>query len=531
MSEARDGHHNYSRGQRLDTAGRGKEHSTNHNMGVKDLWKLINPAANREHSLSDIAVAGGFLARPDRTYRLGIDASIWLAQVRNTFLHRHSRYGHSPELRTLFFCIMKLLNASVAVVFVFDSARWPAVKRGVNITSRSDWLEEDFLKIITACGFDIHRAPGKAEAELASMSDVFVFGAAAVICSKYSDSLTGKTIEYYSENSLETCTQSGSRARRCGIATAYGLAGYGLTEDLRNSVACLQGADLATFLDVWRVNLWRCLAEDYNGLIGRCHRTLAATVPDTFPNLEVVHLYTNPIVSDLSPFTHVAKFRLPDIPSITQICELNFMWCSNACISDRFRSNLWPGVVMRLLVNEVLCCDGSRNDKTFSDMLTFEVCSTQSNSDVTLRMSAGIIEEVICKAVLTIWDPLRNTGGSRVLQKLDEATLNLSLTKVVYRNKSRLLKVPAAVLLHACPQCGPNLTALNMEQHEQHIRHSGCLEPAENGHAGSSSSLLLPHGCRDVPHLPSNCRYCCGEVIDLTENVPHHEIIDLTLDN
>ncbi|KAI0703711.1 PIN domain-like protein [Cytidiella melzeri] len=302
-------------------------------MGVKGLWK-------RERSLSDIALEHGFVIRPgDRTYKLGANASIWLSQVRNTFLIRHACYRRSPELRTLLFCLMCLLSAAVAVVFVFNGPHRPAIKRGSKVNHCSDWLKQDFCNMVTLFGFDTHTATGEAEAELAQMaqlglidavvtddSDIFVFNATAVI---RNNSLFGqaKTVDFYTDHDLAHIEPNGlSRARfvliallcggdydpiglpGCGITTAHGLAGYYLGEELCSAVFRLHGADLTTFLEAWCARLRLYLLEDPKGFVGRRNAALAGSVPDDFPDLVTVNYYLNPTVSDLSTIEQVAKF-------------------------------------------------------------------------------------------------------------------------------------------------------------------------------------------------------------------------------
>ncbi|EEB96302.1 hypothetical protein MPER_04585, partial [Moniliophthora perniciosa FA553] len=54
--------------------------------------------------------------------------------------------------------------------WVFDGAKRPAVKRGVNVIKQEPARYEDARMLIKACGNCVHMAPGEGEAELAAMN-------------------------------------------------------------------------------------------------------------------------------------------------------------------------------------------------------------------------------------------------------------------------------------------------------------------------------------------------------------------------
>ncbi|KAI0347706.1 PIN domain-like protein [Trametopsis cervina] len=483
-------------------------------MGIKTMWKLVEPSVDRQYALSTISVQHGFLARPGcRTYRLGVDASVWLAEVRNTFLARHARYGRSPELRTLLFRLMRLLAMTVAAVFVFDGPQRPSIKRGTHVVRRTDWLEDDFMKMIRAFGFDVHAAPGEAGAELAKMqqlglidvavtddSDIFVFGASAVI---RSTSLFGKVnkADFYQKDRLTAAQPIGfSRGvfvliallcggdygpvglPGCGITTAYGLAGYNLGEELCNAVISLHDTELTVFLDEWRDQLRLCLLKDPKGYIGRRHPALAAAVPCTFPDPRIATRYICPVMTDFQPNCGLAEFRLPDITSIAQFCELNFMWSSKARLSDEFRLNLWPGLLLRLLINDTLDRDGVAGNKAFGKLLTWEIHAVAHSEDVQLRVAAGTVEKVIASAVLGIWGAERvqyiRGVSEQVMQELDDITLDNSATRPPRPNRIHTISVPRAVLLRACPRFEVALNTLSMRLCERLIQSGHVTEEA-----------------------------------------------------
>lgn len=140
--------------------------------------------------------------------------SIWIEAVQKPFRKNHANAGPVPELRALFYRLVKLAKMPVSVLFVFDGPLRPPIKRGRRVVNNVHWLIPEFKTMIVAFGFEIldvrirlivhlartrlcsqdHQAAGEAEAELARLNqtgvikavisedvDTLVFGARTVI--------------------------------------------------------------------------------------------------------------------------------------------------------------------------------------------------------------------------------------------------------------------------------------------------------------------------------------------------------------
>ncbi|SPO24380.1 uncharacterized protein UTRI_03648 [Ustilago trichophora] len=157
-------------------------------MGIPGLWAELAPAAQTTTLPSYCLTTFTENINELRGLRLGIDASLWL------FHAQQSSGGSNPYLRLLFYRLAKLLSLPVLPVFVFDGPRRPTWKRGKQVKGRQHAIEQPFTQLIEAFGYQWHRAPGEAEAELAYLnqagwvdavltddSDALLFGAQVLI--------------------------------------------------------------------------------------------------------------------------------------------------------------------------------------------------------------------------------------------------------------------------------------------------------------------------------------------------------------
>ncbi|KAI0255432.1 hypothetical protein BJV78DRAFT_1279225 [Lactifluus subvellereus] len=363
-------------------------------------FQILRPSG-KLRSLTHLAVVDGFEGNPAnlRGLRIGIDASIW-------FFHAaHGREGENPELRTLFFRCARLLNAPFLPLFIFDGPKRPKVKRGKRISGEKHWLVDSMKKIIEVFGFEWRMAPGEAEAELAHLNSIgvidailsddvdnFLFGAKMVIRNP-SVNLTGNnkhatknadgrvdgnhstiytSIDILAHPSVQL-TRGGliligllsggdyhpAGVSRCGPGIAHGLAKCGLGDELLEASQSLTRAELADFLTTWRESLRNELRTNSRGHLGSKKPSLAKAVPDSFPDIDVLLSYTNPITSATdvgARRTHTPPQweREPDLAKIAHMCELHFEWGLKDIIIKRFRTVLWPSIVLRALRRSAL---------------------------------------------------------------------------------------------------------------------------------------------------------------------------------
>ncbi len=138
---------------------------------------------------------------------------------------------------------------------------------------------------------------------------------------------------------------------KCGAKIAHGLTRYGLGDAL---LACVvNSADDQSFrvaLSAWRLELVYLLRVDPRGFIGQRCISLAASVPEDFPNPAVVRAYARPLTT--SPdnialddsFGRIMKF---DLAEIAALCKKHFLWDEEE-LRKRMRTLVWPGAVLRL---------------------------------------------------------------------------------------------------------------------------------------------------------------------------------------
>ncbi|KAJ7630345.1 hypothetical protein FB45DRAFT_915247 [Roridomyces roridus] len=369
-------------------------------MGVPGLWKELAPAA-QVRSLTELAVVDGFEANLNgrRGFRIGIDASIW-------FFHaNYGREGENPELRTLFFRCATLMHAPFLPLFVFDGPHRPAVKRGKKIRRESHKLTNGMKGIVEAFGFEWITAPGEAEAELAYLNrigvldgilsddvDNFLFGATTVIRNP-SNNLSGNRanpvlnsdgrddknhVRVYNLSSISTnpavsltrgdmiliglCSGGDydtSGWSNCGPTTAKALVRYGFGKSLYEAGKNLPRDQLPAFLHTWRKEVKHELLNDTLDYIGSNRRALAASLPDTFPDIDILLYYINPLTSESAGRSadHLKKptwDKEPDLGKLAETCESYFEWGYRDIIVKRFRTVIWPGAVQRILRRGVL---------------------------------------------------------------------------------------------------------------------------------------------------------------------------------
>ncbi|KAF8636068.1 hypothetical protein AX17_003824 [Amanita inopinata Kibby_2008] len=374
-------------------------------MGVAGLWEVLKPAAETR-SMTDVAVTDGFIANPQglRGFRLGIDASIW-------FFHaEYGREGENPVLRTLFFRCATLMRTTFLPLFVFDGPKRPDFKRGKKINKTAHKLIPGMKAIIEAFGFEWRMAPAEAEAELAYLNrvgiidgilsddvDNFLFGATTLI-RNISNNLSGNranpilncqgkddknhTRMYRSSKILTHPSISLTRGGLiligllsggdyaqaglpgCGISTAHALARCGFGDSLYEAAITLPREALPDFLATWREEFREELRTNSRGIIGRKLAKLAKQVPRSFPDIEILLSYANPITSESLGRAAEKNVKLtwskePDVGKLAALCEFYFEWGYKEAIIKRFRTLLWHSIVLRILRRAVLNLDAS----------------------------------------------------------------------------------------------------------------------------------------------------------------------------
>ena len=133
----------------------------------------------------------------------------------------------------------------------------------------------------------------------------------------------------------------------------------GFGDQLLKATQSLSCEELPGFLTTWHEDLRRELRTNSFGHLNSKKPSLAKAVPDSFPNIDILLLYTNPIISTTitnMQCTHTPPRWLcePDLRKLVHVCELHFEWGLKDIIIKRFRSIIWPSIVLRLLQRSAL---------------------------------------------------------------------------------------------------------------------------------------------------------------------------------
>ncbi|KAH9908813.1 PIN domain-like protein [Epithele typhae] len=329
-----------------------------------------------------------------------------MRQLQAAFKLGHAQTGENPELRAFFYRLAWLRGRTAHVVFVADGADRPSVKRGTQVRTTPLWLQRILEDFVVACGFAWIEAPGEAEAELAHMnktgfvdvvltddSDVLVLGA-PVVMRKYvfrsatspkhwsSPCTPSSPVNYKRDCSdhvrVYRATDIESKAdltqgdmllyallvgndyhdglKGCGQAVALEIVKCGFGQILYE--ALLRYPDnndhkLAVFLAGWRYRV-KCALKAGSTNFKRKHPALAENITDAFPDLYVARLFLHPLVSPVERYEAIPGPRPMDLARLGHLCELHFSFGSSTGIKDTFRTALWPGELVSMLVAEGL---------------------------------------------------------------------------------------------------------------------------------------------------------------------------------
>ncbi|KAF3404994.1 Flap endonuclease [Talaromyces pinophilus] len=294
-------------------------------MGIPGLGKAIGNADRI--ALSRLAIT--HLEVSKRPIRIAVDISIWLFQL------QAGRGGQNPELRTLFFRLVRLLALPIHPLFVYDGKQKPPFKRGKATTGRSYGSAPiiNLSKIlIDLFKFPRHDAPGEAEAECARLQqagvvdavmsndiDTLMFGSGLTVMNYSKEGSTGTSAAthidcYTTETQLDVeanvkLSRAGmvlfamlsggdylpSGVTKCGPGLAGEIAKAGFGEDLFDIIYSNEDEVEAKLVE-WRERLQYELDENESGYFQSKHK--AVRIPDTFPDPQILSFYAKPIVSN-----------------------------------------------------------------------------------------------------------------------------------------------------------------------------------------------------------------------------------------
>jgi Holliday junction resolvase YEN1 len=130
----------------------------------------------------------------------------------------------------------------------------------------------------------------------------------------------------------------------CGWKTARLLAQSELAKSLFLAVSeSSSQAVLEEFLRDWRLKFLTLLTHDPQNVLGRSYPLLAKNITDTFPSVDVVFRYAQPLTSwtiDRIPDMKSCQLRQPCLIEIATLCEKYFSWGSSNDIVSRFKGHI-----------------------------------------------------------------------------------------------------------------------------------------------------------------------------------------------
>ncbi|KKZ60670.1 hypothetical protein EMCG_04654 [[Emmonsia] crescens] len=296
-------------------------------MGIPGLIQSLGPG--ERISLAKLAV--DHLQRTSRPIRVAIDISIWLFQV------QAGKGGANPELRTLFYRLVRLTGLPVHPLFVYDGPQRPQYKRG-KLVGRNAGVG-DLGKVIRRSKnlidlfrFPHHTAPGEAEAECARLQtsgvvdavmsddvDAIMFGSKVTIMNFSKENSSGTNAATHVTLYRTEETEDGQKPNvsldrsgmilfallsggdylpagvpKCGPKLAGEIVQAGFGNELLEAVEG-NASEVAVKLAKWRERLQSELHENVQGYFKCKHK--AVQIPDNFPDLKVLRDYTHPVVS------------------------------------------------------------------------------------------------------------------------------------------------------------------------------------------------------------------------------------------
>ena len=160
--------------------------------------------------------------------------------------------------------------------------------------------------------------------------------------------------------------------RGCGAQVAYALANNGFGETLCDAARKLSTAKLSEYLFGWREEVRAFLQTDPLQSMGTRHPALASSMPDSFPNLEVLSLYLFPLTSSDKAISGLnLDGDTPNITQITQLCELYFSWGNPSAILVKFENGVFQVLLMVALRDEIVRREEAQKNEILE---SHEVC-------------------------------------------------------------------------------------------------------------------------------------------------------------
>lgn len=300
--------------------------------------------------------------------------------------------GSNPAIRTLFYRLLRLLSLSIQPIFVFDGPNKPIFKRNKR-SGRGDGVATAMAKrLIKLFGFLIHDAPGEAEAECALLQqhgivdavlsedvDTIMFGCTRTLRNWSAEGTKGsKTPTHVSMYDTRELGQGASGLDREGMVLVAlmsggdylpeGIPGAGVKLACEAARAgfgkslCQLKRSNTSELASWKESLTYELRHNESGFFRTRHKAL--TIPDDFPNMDILRYYTHPVVSPTSTLDRLRQRSWDlqmDVQGLREFVRETFDW-SYRIGAIKFIRVLAPGLLVRKLMQRSTAQDNAPED-------------------------------------------------------------------------------------------------------------------------------------------------------------------------
>lgn len=143
----------------------------------------------------------------------------------------------------------------------------------------------------------------------------------------------------------------------CGLTIAHRIVLTGLGRKLVAAAAGRSDTEIKQFLVGWRKELREHLLHDQDGILGRRYSTLAHRVNESFPRLDVLRKYIEPVTSSSRGLELDHKSwvpRRPDLGALANLCTTLFAWtCLEGDMQTKFKNLVWPGAIFRSMLQVI----------------------------------------------------------------------------------------------------------------------------------------------------------------------------------
>ncbi|KAM0336355.1 hypothetical protein ACHAPQ_004210 [Fusarium lateritium] len=293
-------------------------------MGIKGIYQEIGEGER----VSLLKLAAESLEKTGRPLRIAIDIAIW------QFQNQAAQGGTNPEIRTLFYRLVRLLACPVEPIFVFDGPYKPEIKRNKKSGRGSSFANAQAKRLIRLFGCNIHDAPGEAEAECALLQrhgivdvvltedvDALMFGCTRMLrrwSPQSKRSTTPTHVSLFDTDKMELEQQGLDREGMVLVALMSGgdydpngIPGCGIKVAVEAAKAgfgkhvCRLKAVDKEGIQAWKDSLTHELRTNEKGHFKRRNKALA--IPEEFPDFKILRYYTHPVVSPESSLNEIRE--------------------------------------------------------------------------------------------------------------------------------------------------------------------------------------------------------------------------------